>query len=898
MTLELEIYKREAPTVRADTLPFRMNPAIMEEVRGNGAGRFDISKFDPKLLKDPALLNDKNIVKFRAGGKIVNAFVIQNKDEETVGSGEDSDRIIKCSGEGLRTWFRDAILYPMTGTFQKESGDTRYFSFASEQGQWYNPAQWITPLNVEKWNSQGEHGAFPASWPDVPNAWWIWSTPASPAPLGTSYIRYEFDLASPATVAVFMAADDYAHAFMDAELIIETSGYYETWQKTWSAEVELEAGHHIFAVKMENNQGPARLLAALRLYGDPLNPSAATNISYTGLAGWKILPYPGTEPGWTSGEILLKLLQEAKDRNVTTMLPLVPTFTATTDSNGVAWNDVQPWEFTVGIEYREIIEKLEELGCDIWIDPDTYQLHAVRNRGTDHTVQTPTKDVIQLRVGKNILAAEQSSTADVKNVLAIKTADGWIVQEDGEVATSPFGRVEGTFSTDAGIKLAEKVADVAFSQKAKPEISSTYNFLATSDVLPYQKVFLGDWIYAPDANGQKAKRRIMSISITEDAAGNEIYAAEFDNIFRDETERLQRWLEMISKGRALGGALANSSVTSVTRGSGDFRNAGAGNPGGGGSPGAPVVAPSAPISLAGRVEELWDGTTPYFAADLTWAPVTSNVSGEAITVDSYLIWAKRDRTLAERTVTNGCTNPSFESGVTGVVTTNSTAVQSTDWVKYGTRSLKVSPSAVSTQSYVDLDGGAGGMRSGMVAGQRFTASVTFRMASSMIGSPDANARTIQIVYVNPGGTVVTASQQAANVAGEQTLAVSALIPADATQAFVRLYNGTGTGNARDTYWDGVSVVAGAVPVSYFDGTFSDTSTYDYAWTGAAHASSSRRITTDHRYVIGRTESNSALVGRFASGEKYIFGAMAHVAAGAQSAISAEISLTMPSRTLL
>lgn len=896
MTLELEVYKREDLTTRADVLPFRLKASVMEELRGPGAGSFSVNMLDPKILADFDLLNEGNVIKFRSNEEIINAFVIQQVATEIIGDGELADRVYTCTGEGLRTWLRNAILYPVNG-FQKLTGESRFFSFASEQGTWYKPAQWINPVLDKKYNSTNHKKGYPADWPDVPNAYWVWDRvqPASGPPyppVGTSYFRYEFDLSVETPVAVFMAADDYARAYMDAELIIETSGYYETWTKTWRADVTLGPGHHVFAVKMQNNQGPAGLIAAIRKFGDPEQPTSATNITYTGLSGWKMLPYPAAEPGWTTGEVLLKLLDEAQDRGVSTLDLLTPTFTALADSDGVAWNDVQEWEFSIGSEYREIIDKIEELGCDIWIDPETYQLHAVKQRGRFLDVVTPTQDSVTLRRGKNVISAQEQRSSNIKNVLAVKTSEGWTVREDAEVGTSPFGRSEGTFSTDATMNMATKVANVAFDIFARPEISSTYEFLSTSDIMPYQKIFLGDWVRAPDSRGNLPKRRIVSLSVTEDNVGNEVFSAEFDNYFNDRTMRNERWLEMISKGRALGGKLANSSLTSgVTKGSGSFKNSGAVSGGGSGGSATP---PEAPISLFGKPEEIKTSTgVSFFRADLGWDAVTADTAGTAITPRAYLIWARRTRSLGERTVTNLCRNPNFETGVSGVVTNNVTAVQSADWVLAGTRSLKVTPSTTSTESYVSLDSGPGGMRSGMAAGGTYTASVTMVMSATMGASEPQYARTIQIVYVTPSGTTVVSSRQGDNTISEQILNVTATIPVNATEAWIRLYNGTGTGASRDVYFDGVMLTTGSTYVPFFDGSFDDSDVHTYAWTGTANASSSTRVETDVYYLVGGSETNGGIVGEFYPGETWSLGVMAQSSGGSLSAMSAPVSITFP-----
>src|SRR5690606_33451471 len=113
--------------------------------------------------------------------------------------------------------------------------------------------------------------------------------------------------------------------------------------------------------------------------------NAANAMASNGIT-WKVLPYPEEPPGWTIGDIILTLMQEAIDRGVTSLSMLTPTFTGSVDSNGDPWEDKLDWSFRIGDKLYNVIEKAEELLCDIWVDPDTLELHAVKERGVDRSV--------------------------------------------------------------------------------------------------------------------------------------------------------------------------------------------------------------------------------------------------------------------------------------------------------------------------------------------------------------------------------------------------------------------------------------------------------------------------------------------------------------------------------
>lgn len=144
-----------------------------------------------------------------------------------------------------------------------------------------------------------------------------------------------------------------------------------------------------------------------------------------------------------------------------------------------------------------------------------------------------------------------------------------------------------------------------------------------------------------------------------------------------------------------------------------------------------------------------------------------------------------------------------------------------------------------------IGGGAGGLRLGMVAGQTYNVSGTFYLDSPMGGTANAYARSL-VVNVVVGGTqsILAASAQAPNVAGQTRLAVSFTIPAGATACWVEYYHGHASTSV--CYWtdlklsDGSGVEPDGTDYQFWDGDSQSTSRYAYSWTGVAHRSSSIR----------------------------------------------------------
>lgn len=568
--LELEVYGHANPTQLIDTVPHRTDISVLEEMKGSGGGKFTVLRSDPKVLESPEILDYQNCVKVRLDRKIVGAFLIQNNESKTVSTAERSDEVYELTGEGLRAWFRNAVVFPYKG-IRKDSQGSRVFSFASEQGSWYKTADWVPPVKVHQYTMDptpsNPWGTAPAEWPDAPTAWWIWgesNSAVSPAQEGINYFRYEFDIAESVgtkTYSIFCAADDEFDIYVDAAEVISTREA-NAYAQTWRADFELAPGHHIIAARVLNKGGVAALIAALFRAGNAETSEAAQLLTVTGDAGWLVNAYPDPAPGWTPGEVMLTLLSEAQLRGVRFPTWLTPTFTAEQDSDGTTWPRSLDWEFQLGTEYIDVIEKLEELVCDVWIDPETFALNMYIERGARRDVQSAAAQPVKFEIGRNVTKAGEEGTSDIKNSLLMETGDGWAFEADGlSTSIATYGRVEGFISTGASEAVSIDVARKVFETKATPETAATLEIIDVDDARPFIDFEVGDWVLAPDKTGETLiTRRVMSLSLTEDQkTGEPKFTVEIDTIFEDRAQRYERWLKNTSDG-SLGGSLSNASA--------------------------------------------------------------------------------------------------------------------------------------------------------------------------------------------------------------------------------------------------------------------------------------------------------------------------------------------------
>lgn len=665
--IEVEVYSLADPTAMIGVLNARISPKYMEELRGQGGGKINLSITDPKIIADPTLVQARNVLKFKVDGQTVGALVISDRSAKIIQERNSAEQF-EVSGESLRTWLKDAIVYP-EGTLRSTSYAERAFNFSSvARGTWYNPAQWIDTVNVVKWGDVvGSYWRYaPANWPDVPEAYWVWSSNApSGIPYGDNYFRYEFAVDVAGTYSFFFAADSSYTVYVDGQLVTSSQPGAVAWSATERVDMELQTGNHVFAVKV-TNQAPAQgalvlhaydvnlpkpptpelrhggLIAAVFRAGDAAKQIPATLISYTGKVGdlnWKVAPYPDPLPGWTPGEIMLTLLDEAKDRGVRFPQWVNPAFTATTDSYGNVWARDLDWSFTVGSSLSVVADKLEELVCDLWVDPETLELHMVAERGVDRSDYglgidgvTPVRPILVFEKGKNLGESSIDSTGEIKNALLIQTSDGWMVADDvlsGSQIT--YGRIESMLDTGLSSTVSRAVASTVFGKKAFPEVGASYEVFATPGHVPWQDFGVGDWVLAPDERGLLVKRRVMSISVTEDSkTGQPTYAVEFDTIFQDNEDKVTRWMSKMSDG-TLGGSVANS---------GGGSSLPIGQPTVVSTAPAAVPVPNSPDAPYAQSTGLWEanGVQAYAQVIISWPAVSGNTDGSATVPAGYEVW--------------------------------------------------------------------------------------------------------------------------------------------------------------------------------------------------------------------------------------------------------------------
>jgi hypothetical protein len=198
---------------------------------------------------------------------------------------------------------------------------------------------------------------------------WIWDRYAgyNNVPQGDCYFRNRFYVSTESAIEIWCACDDQFELWLDGEFKFEDKDLpgYIGKPKT-ATDIRLDVGWHYIAVRgINNNNLQAGLLCSVLAYD--VNGYANTVLTETSTS-WKQVGYPTTPPGFTPGEIIRILLDEAIDR-----IPLVMTWTANhivlmfddeTDSAGNAWPTTSDVAVSVGADLLSVLRQL----CETYID--------------------------------------------------------------------------------------------------------------------------------------------------------------------------------------------------------------------------------------------------------------------------------------------------------------------------------------------------------------------------------------------------------------------------------------------------------------------------------------------------------------------------------------------------
>ena len=266
------------------------------------------------------------------------------------------------------------------------------------------------------------------------------------------------------------------------------------------------------------------------------------------------------------------------------------------------------------------------------------------------------------------------------------------------------------------------------------------------------------------------------------------------------------------------------------------------------------------VNNYGRVP-YYDDSTKFNADTLSYLAPSDTASvdewgARAISIDTNIYCPL---------ITNYVTNPSIEAnrdnienGNAGVMRmrrreASNFVIAGGDIDNSGTRLLVLTNTSSGTNLDPYFNGPETPTEIFVTAGQQYTA---VAYGARLTSTADAQAR-VEIRYYNSSGSGLTnsvGSNVSLGAATWRKLTVTGTAPANAVTASVRVVftrSGGGNFSSNDTHAvDSVALLDGTNS-DYFDGSFTDTSSFIYAWTGQEQQSSSRRYTNN---LFGRANA--------------------------------------------
>jgi len=306
----------------------------------------------------------------------------------------------------------------MRATEDQTQADERHFNYAAvELNEFY--AGWDDP--VIYCQQQGPSDTrpplpysteLPSSWPD-PEAWWTWVgyTGSAPVPVGDVYARSRFMQFTPGGVdyRVFATADDGIELWIDGVRLISQS-QRGTHTSTITADFRGAFGQHLVSVKATNLDigSPAGNIGnfivsiwELDQYGNPSRRVLATDPD---VYQWKGLAYPGRSPGFTPGQVIRHLVEDAQQDDRQGLQGITLGFNDLTDSDGEPWVWMPDAAFRIGMSVFEALRQLSETYIDFAMRPGSLVLDAWNFGGRGRTTSAT------YRYGESIMSLQRKVT--------------------------------------------------------------------------------------------------------------------------------------------------------------------------------------------------------------------------------------------------------------------------------------------------------------------------------------------------------------------------------------------------------------------------------------------------------------------------------------------------------
>lgn len=261
----------------------------------------------------------------------------------------------------------------------------------------------------------------------------------------------------------------------------------------------------------------------------------------------------------TPGELMTLLLQQAQARG--SLTDIVADFTTTHDSNGVPWAGVLTGNFSPGVSYTSILNKMVDFGLIEWAivwdwenQRKVFKVWNAEGRGADLTLGPRP---VTLRRGRNLLDAPHKwSVRDSATTMLAAGAEGlYRDTTDATALARRDRRVEAYTSLNNAVDeeavLGWAQAQLALVAPGFTSISHGIGMLP-GEPRPVIAFDIGDWVYSVTSTVPERLRVVqwtLAIDINRSLSGT----VTLNDTVQNAIERLKRRLDAIASGEAVVG---------------------------------------------------------------------------------------------------------------------------------------------------------------------------------------------------------------------------------------------------------------------------------------------------------------------------------------------------------
>ena len=397
MAVTAEIWNKANTSKVNDVTAVRAN--VQRRVNDVGRGSLTV------LLDDTNIANVVvgNVVRLYDNSVLCGSFTIERTEDNVIDPDEEAGETRTATGRGLLARLERGLVQGWVAPGSRPQSRTRVFNWASPTESADITAQFVDTIYTQPRDSLLWGDDRPVGWPD-PYSSWMWTRdPDDPHPAGDVYFRCPFTLADPATIVIFLSADDDFELWVDG-VLIQTQHMdppSDVWWWTWRSGLVLPAGGHVIGVKVNNisSVGPGGLIMSVweadaqAGIGDPIFVSGDPTDGAP-IGEFVACEYPTTVPGWTAGEIVDKLIDEAQTRGSLTGVTV--DFTGSTDTASGTFQVISEFAANVGDSVLDVVQALSEAWADVdAIAPIDVQLY-------DKDDSPPGSSGVTLTEGSNI----------------------------------------------------------------------------------------------------------------------------------------------------------------------------------------------------------------------------------------------------------------------------------------------------------------------------------------------------------------------------------------------------------------------------------------------------------------------------------------------------------------